>query len=43
VETVQILLKHHADTSVTDEDGLTATAHAQQKGYDGILNLLKEG
>ncbi|MBD3915772.1 ankyrin repeat domain-containing protein [Nocardioides hwasunensis] len=37
---VTILLRHGADRSIPDRDGVTALAHARARGYDEIAALL---
>ncbi len=38
---VDILLEAGADPSITDNDGMTALAHAEQRGYDQIATSLR--
>lgn len=37
---VEVLLRHGADRSIPDRDGVTALAHARARGYDEIAALL---
>ncbi len=38
---IALLLKHGADTSITDNDGISALEHAQRKNYQKIVALLR--
>ncbi|GHE92372.1 hypothetical protein GCM10016455_10500 [Aliiroseovarius zhejiangensis] len=41
IETVRILAKAGADTSIPDRDGVTPLEHAVARGYDEIAQLLR--
>lgn len=40
-EIIKILLKHGADPSITDNDGITPLQHAKDKGYLEIVDILE--
>ncbi|WOV83604.1 ankyrin repeat domain-containing protein [Sporosarcina jeotgali] len=40
-EIIKILLKHGADPSITDKDGITPLQHAKDKGYLEIVDILE--
>ncbi|MDW0110884.1 ankyrin repeat domain-containing protein [Sporosarcina aquimarina] len=40
-EIIKILLKHGADQSITDKDGITPLQHAKDKGYLEIVDILE--
>ncbi|REB05265.1 ankyrin repeat domain-containing protein [Sporosarcina sp. BI001-red] len=40
-EIIKILLKHGADQSITDNDGITPLQHAKEKGYLEIVDILE--
>ena len=41
IRTVEILVKAGADKSIPDRDGVTALQHAQARGYEEMVMLLK--
>ncbi len=41
IKTVQILVEAGADKSITDRNGITPLEHAQTRGYDEIIEILK--
>ncbi|WP_432814004.1 ankyrin repeat domain-containing protein [Sporosarcina aquimarina] len=40
-EIIKVLLKHGADQSITDNDGITPLQHAKDKGYLEIVDILE--
>ena len=40
-EIIQLLVDHGADVTIGDENGITSLEHAEERGFQGIVDILK--